>query len=351
MINNRELCDPFRRGKLTKQGWRVAYHIARSAKSRRLQIPTTLPACLCPPGYEPPAPAPRSGAGDKHAGGSQSNQKDPQTEKDKGSVASEEGGGKFSRNVAKRGNTNKVIGGAVAKTMEGREQHKKKKKDTKGTKGGAGTIGTDEAVEGSLGRKQRRKRDVKLDGNGTGGDTNVVAATTTTTTTTTKTTGKVIPNVTTKGLHGGGEGIWIKSTPPDRETPTKEVSVTTATVAVTTLAGKSVTFDEDSGAFAMSDEERSRYNKVFDKMTKGKSGKNIGGKQVCIAVHFVRLRIHSSRTEWECKILEPRVICCLPNYVRSPRSMPRKDNFAPHRKPTALCSSSNINRHHSMVPA
>lgn len=51
--NNRGMCDPYRRGKLTKHGWRVAYHMARSVKTRRLELPTVLPTCLYPPGYEP----------------------------------------------------------------------------------------------------------------------------------------------------------------------------------------------------------------------------------------------------------------------------------------------------------
>ncbi|CAN0525264.1 unnamed protein product, partial [Ectocarpus sp. 12 AP-2014] len=54
-----ELCDPYRRGKLTQHGWRVAYHLARSMKSRKLELPEALPLCLHPPGFvrgaSPPA--------------------------------------------------------------------------------------------------------------------------------------------------------------------------------------------------------------------------------------------------------------------------------------------------------
>lgn len=51
----RELCDPYRRGKLTRHGWRVAYHLVRSVKTRSLELPTMLPTCLYPPGYKPDA--------------------------------------------------------------------------------------------------------------------------------------------------------------------------------------------------------------------------------------------------------------------------------------------------------
>ena len=42
------MCDPHRRGKLTRHGWRVAYHLARSVKTRGLDLPATLPLCLYP---------------------------------------------------------------------------------------------------------------------------------------------------------------------------------------------------------------------------------------------------------------------------------------------------------------
>lgn len=359
--NNRELCDPFQRGKLTKDGWRVAYHIARSAKSRRLEIPATLPACLYPPGYEPPAPAPQSGDGDNHARGNQSNiQKEPQTATGEGSVANEkEEGETTTRNDGGIADTNKGTGDAMVKTIpvKGKKKHKKNKKNIVSIERGADTTGTDEALGGkSLGKKQRPKRDKKHGGEVTDGDASVVVATTTTITTTT--TGKVKTNLTTERPYGGDGDDGMSSTPAvAEETRTKEAAATTTATPVvveTALTGKVVTFDDGSREFEMSDKQRSRYNKVFDKMTNGAPGKNIGGKEVCIgAEHFVRLRIQYSRgTEWEGQKLENPDLCRPVDYVRSPRSMPRRDSFSSQKgiDLNARCGTSDINRDKKRFP-
>ncbi|CAM9464815.1 unnamed protein product, partial [Laminaria digitata] len=119
-------------------GWRVAYHLARSVKTRRLELPATLPLCLYPPGVTPDVQREEKaraeslrGEGEEYdalaAGGLDGHS----TAKD-----AEKGQGMGSALVA--------VKGSAAQSTGGRKRSNKQTKNKKQTKKNNGTDGKEE---------------------------------------------------------------------------------------------------------------------------------------------------------------------------------------------------------------
>ncbi|CAM9698027.1 unnamed protein product [Scytosiphon promiscuus] len=213
-----DLCDPNRRGKLSKHGWRVAFHLARSMKSRKLELPETLPQCLYPTGYAPavlPLAEAKSTSDDNCA----------RTMKTNGGVRGEEGSGGQAPTagvgaVTKR--KNKVVAG------------------TKGQKnGGCGSLKT--------------KRKEKAEGKARGGRDNREKSST-------KRKGSSTATVLAPGGAPAEKKNTTKGTGAEERKETKVSS-------------------EAGDVYRMTDAENARYAKTFDKLTKGKAGARIGGSE------------------------------------------------------------------------
>lgn len=205
------MADPYQRGKLTPHGWRVAYHLARTMKSRKLELPETLPHCLYPPGYVPP-------------------------------VAS---------SVEEKGDTKDV-----SETQQA---------------GIDGTKGDEAAVDGAAvkkGDKAAHTAAAAAEGSGvTKNDANASKS--------------VEKNKKKKKKVDGEETAAKKGS--KRRLTTEKATAATAASPVSAPVNEQLDKNEpkdEAAEYRMNESQQARYDKMYDKLTKGNAGKTIGRKQV-----------------------------------------------------------------------
>ncbi|CAB1119102.1 unnamed protein product [Ectocarpus sp. CCAP 1310/34] len=243
----KELCDPYRRGKLTQHGWRVAYHLARSMKSRKLELPEALPLCLHPPGFVPGA--------------------SPPAEKRNDAVDAPEGGngGQGNREANRKGVKGSVGNGVPAVANEDRET---------GVGGGEGKAGEAKG-------KVRGKTQEKNNGKKGGGIFSRTRPTLANSSTKEKEGGKEMEamelqaKVKTESV-GEKETAAVVLGPSEDMDNNKRKTKKNKTKA--TKEHKEVDTDV-SAIYHMSYAQKTRYTNVFDKLTTRKTEKKIGGKQ------------------------------------------------------------------------
>lgn len=177
---------------MTRHGWRVAYHLARSVKTRRLELPATLPLCLYPPGEVKPK------------------------------VQGEEARAESSRGEGEHG-------AVTAGDLDGAQ---------KGQGKGSALANMDAEHRGAAASSAA--------GPPTGGR---------------------------KGIKKKMQTKKGKANDNSKEGEARKGGV-----------------EEHSAAYRMSDRERARYDKTFNKLLKGSSGKNVGGKEVGMAMRALTLR-------------------------------------------------------------
>lgn len=243
------MCDPHRRGKLTKHGWRVAYHLARCAKTRKLELPETLPQCLYPPGSDAGASRQTDGGG---AGPENSG-------KQSRPVGSEKGVAKGSAVVAESAGDDNATGDAIV-TATGEA---KEKKAGKGNNAKIYTRKGILAAKGAGGSPAARGNDDPL---GEGNSAHVGPGDT----------------VISESRHGGdNKNKTLGGKQEDRRTKMSDTAVSTKKIETPASPTKS-----DKTAYQMNQKEKARYDKAFDKLVKGASGKNLGrkkaGSKLCI---------------------------------------------------------------------
>lgn len=220
----RELADPYQRGKLTPHGWRVAYHLARSIKKRKLGLPETLPQCLYPPGHAPVVTPAAEGKDD--AAGVTEALKTPNNK-------AAGGESKKSRKIS--------VGGAAA---------------VKGGKVAAGT------GKGTGKRKGKLKRGGETQEKEEVGDATASGI-----------GDSKIPNKNKEKNGGRKEQAAGKNK--------KRRSVGGKAASSMSNASSEETDDKAEGAeFRMSNAQQARYNKMFDKVTKRKSVQAIDSAEV-----------------------------------------------------------------------
>lgn len=215
----RELADPYQRGKLTPHGWRVAYHLARSIKKRKLELPETLPQCLYPHGYVPVVTPPAEGK-DEAAGVTET----PKNKKGNAGEGAGEKGRKPSVGAAPTARGGKVSAETGEEEGKGKGKGKRKGK----SEGGATASGIDYS-------KSRRKGKEK------NGDRKEQAA------------GK---NKKRRSVEGKAASSMPNASCEEAD-------------------------DRDRGEeYWMSKAHQARYSKMFDKVTKRKPVQAIDGAQV-----------------------------------------------------------------------
>ncbi len=232
----RTMADPYRRGKLTRHGWRVAYHLARTMKSRKLELPETLPNCLYPPGYAPGV-APTTGGK-----GGATDVKEAQLAPSQVQAMSgdKKGGGV-------------VVGGATA------------------AKGGEATPGAaaaaDAGVVDAAGRESKDKGKAQEGGQG----------------------GRVAKSDTKNAKKdnkksAGHEEKAANGRKKRRSTGNKAAAAAAAAAssasAPVNAPPAKIKPDDEAAEYRMSESQQAQYNKTYDKHTKGKPGKIIDSKQV-----------------------------------------------------------------------
>ena len=221
VLPNRKLADPYQRGKLTQHGWRVAYHLARSIKKRKLELPETLPQCLYPPGHGPVVTSPVEDEGD--AGGV--------TEMPKTQAKTEVG------ETTKKGRKPSVGGSAALK----------------GDKVGAG--------KGKAKEKSKRKEEAQEEEKGDGAKAGVIGD-------------SKSPNK--KGRKSGDR----KEQAAGREQKRRSVGGKAASSMPYASFKEMEDSSDQKGEYRMSKSQQARYTKMFDKFTKRRSVQTIDGAKV-----------------------------------------------------------------------
>ncbi|CAM9344248.1 unnamed protein product [Ectocarpus fasciculatus] len=242
-----EMCDPYRRGKLTQHGWRVAYHLARSMKSRKLELPEALPLCLYPPGFVPGASSPAekgNDAVDAPEGGNSS-----QGNREENRKGVKESAGNEGRAVTDE-NRGAGVGGGECEPGGARGKARGKTKDKQNGKKGGGIFSRNKPASANSSMKEKE-----------GG----------------------------KGMEAMGLQKKVKTeSVGEKETAAVELGPASQDKDKDKDKRKKKTKNTkekkevdtgDSDKYHLSDAHKTQYTKVFDKLTKGKTEKKISGNQ------------------------------------------------------------------------
>ncbi|CBN77331.1 conserved unknown protein [Ectocarpus siliculosus] len=244
-----EMCDPYRRGKLTQHGWRVAYHLARSMKSRKLELPEALPLCLYPPGFVPGASTPAekgNDAVDAPEGGNRSQaNREANRKGDRGSVGNGGPAGANEDRGASVGGGEGEAGGAKG-NVRGKTQEKNNGKEGGGMFSRKKPASANSSTKGKEGGKEMEAMELQEKVK----------------------TESVGEKETAEVVLGPSEDM--DNDKNKRKTKKKKTKATKEKKEVDT---------NGSDKYHMSDAQKTGYTNVFDKLTKGKPEKKIGGKQ------------------------------------------------------------------------
>lgn len=231
------MADPYRRGKLTRHGWRVAYHLARTVKSRKLELPETLPHCLYPPGYVPVVAPPTGGKGGA------TDKKEARHESQAQAVSDDKKGGDAVVDGATAAKGDEAAPAAAAAADPGvvdaaEREGQEKGKAREGEQGGR-------VPESDTEASKRAKKDKKTDAD-----------------------------------HEENAAKGSKKRRSTRDKVAAAAAATSSASAPVNVQPARDEPDDEAAEYRMSESQQAQYNKIYDKQTKGKPGKIIDSKQV-----------------------------------------------------------------------